>query len=193
MSAESAEKAKTSAAYLLFYIRRTEKIGGKTHDILASHVNTPSLSKEGSPEPDGDQPFRSGGGSHGPQSNSFDQESSGQYSRRSQGFGIGFHRASYGEDLIVEDDPMNGLESPCAGSPAVSEDGVFASARSPQIPAIPPPHYSTTEYTSGSAQGSIYADEGEVHNIRLSPRVIARAARDIGMEGTEEGTLDQIE
>lgn len=43
MSSVSAEDVKTSAAYLLFYRRRTDKpIGGKTHEILASQLPSPS-------------------------------------------------------------------------------------------------------------------------------------------------------
>lgn len=43
------DEVKTSAAYLLFYVRRTSKpIGGKTHKILASRTVTPAMSSAGS-------------------------------------------------------------------------------------------------------------------------------------------------
>lgn len=200
VSQEAPERAKTSAAYLLFYIRRTDKIGGKTHDILASQAPTPNLSKEGSPELDVGQPFRAGGSSGWTQSELFNQEPSGQYSRRSQRFGHGFSQSHNREDSVMlgsmtDDDMMTGPQTPFGVSPTVSDDGITHSAEaSPMLFGRPhqDSHRSWRAHPNDNDENR-QGTEAASSNVQLDPKVVEQAARDVTMNEPSTGELDELE
>ena len=191
------DRAKTSAAYLLFYIRRTEKIGGKTHDILASQAPTPSMSKEGSPDHTNGQPFRDGGSSVGAQSSSLYQEPNGQYSRGSQGHGHGFSGPSRFEDTMThydDDDEMFTGARSYGGSPAVSDSGLpgYDSSPFPNGPFTSHHRGETTEWEFSAPTTTEQKAESPVAEVHIDPQYVADAAADADMDGADGG-MDDLE
>ena len=194
------ESVKTPAAYLLFYKRRAEKLGGKTHDILASQGVTPNLSKENSP--DGDQSFR-GHGNDAPPS----YQPAGQYAAGSQSYGDGLPYTGNGIDPALigggngrpdadEDfDMFAGTNSPPAspgGSGNVSDSSLPAATWGRDALRKRSDDWQFGSFSTPDTPASQAEAEEPVREIRLDPQAMARAASDVEMEA-EGGEMDELE
>ena len=196
------DSVKTPAAYLLFYKRRAEKLGGKTHDILTSQGVTPNLSRENSP--DGNQSFR-GDGSDAPPS----YQPAGQYAGGSQSYGDGLPYSGNGIDPALigggngrpyADDDFEmfaGINSPPA-SPGGS--GNVSDGSLPSVPVKwginslrkPSDDWQFSSFSTPDTPASQAEAEESVREIRLDPQAMAKAASDVEMEA-DGGDMDELE